>query len=86
MFVFSLLISSAFDTIIDTTFDTVFDTIFDTAAKQADFQESEELISRAAISDTASFKKDLFARKISDHFGDPSQFKQYIIRIPPIHA
>ncbi|MFT6435243.1 MAG: hypothetical protein ACJAVI_003296 [Candidatus Azotimanducaceae bacterium] len=78
MFVFSLLISSAFDTI--------FDTVFDTEAKQADFQESEELISRAAISDTASYKKGLFVRKISDHFGDPSQFKQYIIRIPPIHA
>jgi hypothetical protein len=82
MFVFSLLISSAFDTI----FDTIFDTVFDTEAKQADFQESEELISRAAISDTASYKKGLFVRKISDHFGDPSQFKQYIIRIPPIHA
>jgi len=47
--------------------------------------ESEQL-ARAAISQSASLKKDQPSREMSDHFGDPSQFKQYIIRIPPVYS
>ena len=41
---------------------------------------------RAAISEGASLKHDQSSREISDHYGDPTLFKQYIIRIPPVHA